>query len=83
VPTDEEKEGDDIRLGGVVVSKCANTFGGVVWYDLGKETNSVFRRTSTLNESPIVLRSAIQQLVAQQEMEDRRIGSGAGFPRRL
>jgi nucleoside phosphorylase len=30
---DEEEEDNDIRLGGVVVSKLSSTFGGVVQYD--------------------------------------------------
>jgi nucleoside phosphorylase len=70
---DEEEEGDDIRLGDVVVSKPTNAFGGVVQYDLGKETSSGFERTGTLNKPPAVLRSAVQRLVAQHEMEDSQI----------
>jgi nucleoside phosphorylase len=72
VPNGEE-DGDDIRLGDVVVSKPTDTFDGVVQYNLGKETSSGLERTGTLNNPPVVLRSAIQQLVAQHEMEDSRI----------
>jgi nucleoside phosphorylase len=63
----------DIRLGDVVVSKPTDTFGGVVQYDMGKETRNGFVRTGTLNKPPAVLRSAVQQLVAQHELEDSRI----------
>jgi nucleoside phosphorylase len=63
----------DVRLGDVVVSKPTNTFGRVVQYNMGKETRNGFERTGTLNKPPAVLRSAIQQLVAQHELEDSRI----------
>ena len=63
----------DIRLGDVVVSKPTDTFGGVVQYDMGKETRNGFERAGTLNKPPAVLRSAVQQLVAQHELEDSRI----------
>jgi nucleoside phosphorylase len=63
----------DIRLGDVVVSKPTNAFGGVVQYDMGKETRNGFERTGTLKKPPAVLRSAVQQLVAQHELEDSRI----------
>jgi nucleoside phosphorylase len=63
----------DIRLGDVVVSKPTDTFGGVVQYDMGKETQNGFERTGTLSKPPTVLRSAVQQLVAQHELEDNQI----------
>ncbi len=63
----------DIRLGDVVVSKPTNTSGGVVQYDMGKETRNGFERTGALNKPPAVLLSAVQQLVAQHELEDSRI----------
>jgi len=37
---DEEEDGNDIRLGDVVVSKPPASFGGVVQYDLGKYSTS-------------------------------------------
>src|ERR1700742_3081010 len=70
---DEEEDGNDIRLGDVVVSKPTSTFGGVVQYDLGKETSGGFERTGMLNKPPVLLRSAVQQLVAQHEIEDSQI----------
>jgi nucleoside phosphorylase len=66
----DEKEGHDIRLGDVVVSKPTNSFGGVIQYDLGKETSSGFQRTGTLNKPPAVLLSAVEQLRATHMMED-------------
>ena len=43
---DEEEDGNDIRLGDVVVSKPTASFGGVVQYDLGKySTGGGFERT--------------------------------------
>ncbi len=63
----------DIRLGDVVVSKPTDTFGGVIQYDMGKETRNGFERAGILNKPPAVLRSAVQQLVAQHELEDSRI----------
>ncbi|KAK5047241.1 hypothetical protein LTR84_006763 [Exophiala bonariae] len=70
---DQENEERDIRLGDVVVSKPTDTFGGVVQYDLGKETNYGFQRTGLLNKPPPILRAAVQQLVAQHEMEESQI----------
>ena len=49
------------RMGDVVVSKPTDTFGGVVQYDMGKETRNGFERAGTLNKPPAVLRSAVQQ----------------------
>jgi nucleoside phosphorylase len=63
----------DIRLGDVVVSKPTDTFGGVVQYDMGKETRNGFERAGISNKPSAVLRSTVQQLVAQHELEDSRI----------
>ena len=63
----------DIRLGDIVVSKPTKTAGGVVQYDMGKETLNGFERTGTLNKPPAVLRAAVQQLVAQHELEDSHV----------
>jgi nucleoside phosphorylase len=70
---DEEEGGDDIRLGDVVVSKSTDTFGGVVQYDMGKQTAEGFKRTGTLNKPPGILQSAVQTLLARHEREDSRI----------
>jgi nucleoside phosphorylase len=63
----------DIRLGDIVVSKPTKAAGGVVQYDMGKETLNGFERTGTLNKPPAVLRAAVQQLVAQHELEDSHV----------
>ena len=63
----------DIRLGDIVVSKPTQTAGGVVQYDMGKETLKGFERTGTLNKPSAVLRAAVQQLVAQHELEDSQV----------
>ena len=63
----------DIRLGDIVVSKPTKTAGGVVQYDMGKETLKGFERTGTLNKPSAVLRAAVQQLVAQHELEDSQV----------
>lgn len=63
----------DIRLGDIVVSKPTSTFGGVVQYDMGKETVDGFERTGTLDKPPAVLRAAVQQLVARHEMEESQV----------
>ena len=60
----------DVRLGDIVVSKPTKTAGGVMQYDMGKETVHGFERTGTLDKPPAVLRAAMQQLVAQHELED-------------
>lgn len=56
-----------------MVSKPTNTFGGLVEYDLGKDTGNGSERTMMLIKPPVVLRSAVQQLMAQHEREDSRI----------
>jgi nucleoside phosphorylase len=71
-------EGDDIRLGDVVVSKPTATFGGVVQYDEGKVTlGGVLQRTGALKPPPTVLTVNIQRIQAQQ------IRSGSQIPRHL
>ena len=76
----------DIRLGDIVVSKPTNTVGGVVQYDMGKETVNGFERSGTLDKPPAVLRATVQQLVARHEMEDSQVyfylsQMGTKFPR--
>jgi nucleoside phosphorylase len=57
----------DIRLGDVVVSQPQGTFGGVVQYDIGKNTPSGFERTGSLNSPPHVLPGAVARVRANQE----------------
>lgn len=49
----------DIRLGDVVVSQPAWNFGGVVQYDLGRETPNGLERIGSLNSPPQILLSAV------------------------
>ena len=72
VPDDEE-DSIDIRLGDVVISKPTNTFGGVVQYDMGKETSSGFERTGGLNKPPALLRSSVESLAADHRMKGSRV----------
>ncbi|KAG9852040.1 purine and uridine phosphorylase, partial [Aureobasidium melanogenum] len=62
VPT----KANDIRLGDVVVSSPKDGHGGVLHYDLGKETqDSGFRQTGFLDQPPTVVRTAVSALEAK------------------
>lgn len=63
----------DVRLGDIVVSKPTKTAGGVIQYDLGKETVHGFERTGTLAKPPAVLRAAVQRLIADHELADSKV----------
>jgi hypothetical protein len=53
----------DIRLRDIVVSQPDGTHGGVVQWDFGKlEKKGVFRRTRSLNNPPIALLNALQNM---------------------
>ncbi|KAL4867847.1 hypothetical protein BDV12DRAFT_111175 [Aspergillus spectabilis] len=60
-------EGNDIRLGDVVVSQPAGQHGGVVQYDFGKRERGGLRRTGSLNAPPTVLLNALS-LVASRRL---------------
>ncbi|KAM5519714.1 PFS domain-containing protein [Fusarium oxysporum f. sp. phaseoli] len=56
-------DGDDIRLGDVVVSLPTSTFSGVLQYDLGKENEgSDFEVTGVLRRPPRILTNAISKI---------------------
>ncbi|OCK73411.1 WD40 repeat-like protein [Lepidopterella palustris CBS 459.81] len=55
---------EDVRLGDIVVSKPFKEHGGVVQYDLGKETPTGFQRTGCLAPPPPILLSAVSRLQA-------------------
>ncbi|KAH0026008.1 ankyrin repeat protein, partial [Aureobasidium melanogenum] len=61
-------EENDIRLGDVVVSKPQGTIGGVLQFDLGKETNAGFERIGSLDRPPTVLLKAIALLEARHAL---------------
>lgn len=52
----------DIRLGDVVVSRPTRQFGGVIQYDMGKNTGGRIQQTGMLNKPPPALLGAIAGL---------------------
>jgi nucleoside phosphorylase len=71
---DEEEDGNDIRLGDVVVSKPTASFGGVVQYDLGKySTGGGFERTGVLTKPPLLLRASVETLAADHRIKGSRV----------
>jgi hypothetical protein len=68
------REGHDIRLGDVVVSKPDKTLGGVVQYDLGKTIErGQLKRTGLLNKPPLVLLNAVSGLESDHEIGESKI----------
>ena len=64
----------DIRLGDVVVSAPHSGKGGVFQYDFGKTIqDQSFRPTGFLNQPPVLLRAAMNDLKAQYEREGHQI----------
>lgn len=65
---------NDIRLGDVVISKPAETSGGVIQYDFGKTVQEGrFVRTGSLNRPPDVLLNAVSSLHARHMMEEAEL----------
>jgi nucleoside phosphorylase len=70
----EEEDGDDIRLGDVVISKPTTAFGGVIQYDLGKySTNGGFERTGALGKPPQLLRASVETLAANHRIKGSQV----------
>jgi nucleoside phosphorylase len=68
------REGTDIRLGDVVVSKPEETSGGVRQYDFGKTVGEGrFTFMGSLNRPPQVLLTAVSSLEADHMMEESKI----------
>jgi hypothetical protein len=66
----EEEDGNDIRLGDMVVSKPTAIFGGVVRYDLGKySTSGGFERTGVL----ALLRVRVETLAADHGIKGSQV----------
>jgi nucleoside phosphorylase len=64
----------DIRLGDIVVSIPFNGKGGVIQYDFGKTIQGqCFQLTGFLDQSPTVLRAAVNGLRAQYESEGHEL----------
>ncbi|KAF6525890.1 hypothetical protein HZS61_011685 [Fusarium oxysporum f. sp. conglutinans] len=67
-------EGQDIRLGDIVVSQPEGTKGGVVQYDLGKaKVNGAWERKGSLDKPPPVLLHALASLKAEHEIAPSKI----------
>ncbi|RYP15359.1 hypothetical protein DL765_005750 [Monosporascus sp. GIB2] len=67
----------DVRLGDVVVSSRAGSRGGVFQYDFGKTIqNQSFQVTGSLNQPPMVLRTAVSVLKSTYEMKGNQLSDG-------
>ncbi|PCD20317.1 hypothetical protein AU210_016184 [Fusarium oxysporum f. sp. radicis-cucumerinum] len=67
-------EGQDIRLGDIVVSQPDGTTGGVVQYDLGKaKVNGGWERKGSLDKPPSVLLHALASLQAEHELAPSKV----------
>ncbi|OHF03755.1 pfs domain-containing protein [Colletotrichum orchidophilum] len=67
---------NDIRLGDIVVSSPTGGYGGVLQYDFGKSVEGgKFEMTGFLNQPPIALRTALNALIADFEIEGNWLGS--------
>ncbi|OLN95569.1 hypothetical protein CCHL11_04983 [Colletotrichum chlorophyti] len=62
----------DIRLGDVVVSMPEGEYGGVVQYDLGKETDNGFVLKGFLSPPPPLLRSAVVKMRSDHLVSENR-----------
>ncbi|KAH6974887.1 nucleoside phosphorylase domain-containing protein [Ilyonectria destructans] len=63
----------DIRLGDVVVSMPEGQYGGVVQYDLGKDTEEDFHLKGFLMAPPSSLRSAVETMRSDLMVKESRI----------
>lgn len=71
-------ERHDIRLGDVVVSSPCNGHGGVFQYDFGKTIqNQTFQATRFLNQPPTILRTAVNNVKANYELDGHSLAEDA------
>ena len=64
----------DIRLGDIVVSAPCDGKGGVFQYDFGKTIqDQSFQPTGFLNQPPMVVRTAVNGLMAQYEIDGHQL----------
>ncbi|KAH0593875.1 hypothetical protein MHUMG1_08197 [Metarhizium humberi] len=63
---------NDIRLGDVVISQPAQSHGGVVQYDFGKEKPDGFERTGCLGCPPTLLLNAVTKLKVKHAQKKSR-----------
>lgn len=66
-------EAHDIRLGDVVISMPEGQFGGVVQYDLGRDTEDGFHRKGFLSPPPSELRSAAEIMRSDHLVKDNQV----------
>lgn len=69
VPSDKH----DIRLGDVVVSMPEGPYGGVVQYDLGKDTDGGFKLKGFLAPPPARLRTAVGRMQSDHRLKDNKV----------
>jgi hypothetical protein len=71
---DEEEDGNNIRLGDIMVSKPTASLGGVVQYNLGKySTGGSFERIGVLAKPPLLLRASVKTLTADHRIMGFRV----------
>ncbi|KAK8099831.1 hypothetical protein PG999_010205 [Apiospora kogelbergensis] len=71
-------EKHDIRLGDVVVSSPCNGLGGVFQYDFGKTIqNQTFQDTRFLNQPPASLRTAVNAIQANYDLDGHSLAENA------
>lgn len=83
VPSDKH----DIRLGDVVISMPDGPYGGVVQYDLGKDTEETFILKGHLSPAPQILRSAAVKMRSDHRFRSSKVNehlrelaeNGTGF----
>jgi len=68
-------ERHDVRLGDVVVSMPEGTHGGVVQYDMGKETVAGFERKGFLQPPPDEWRNSVVRMQSDHRIKDNRIAT--------
>ena len=68
-----QSDRNDIRLGDVVVGMPEGTHGGVVQYDLGKETTSGFERKGFLQPPPQSWRFAVVEMQSHHRIKTNKI----------
>lgn len=66
---------NDVRLGDVVVSMPSGVHGGVVQYDLGKETTTGFERKGFLEPPPTSWRTSVVEMQSDHRVKDNRIAT--------
>lgn len=66
---------NDIRLGDVVVSMPSGVHGGVLQYDLGKDTTTGFERKGFLEPPPTGWRTMVVEMQSDHRSKDNRIAA--------